>query len=60
MSVLMIDELTSDMTSIDSIQTAIDSGVQEALILLKEANEQAEAEVSQLFGLAEETSTEVR
>ncbi len=56
----MIDELTSDMTSIDSIQTAIDSGVQEALILLKEANEQAEAEVSQLFGLAEETSTEVR
>ncbi len=58
--VLMIEELTGDVTSIDSIKTAIDSGAQQALVVLNEATEEAEAEVSQLFGFETSIPIEVR
>jgi hypothetical protein len=50
-SVLMIDELTDGLTSINSIKTAIESGVGEALTMLNNAGEEAQAKVSNLFGL---------
>lgn len=59
-SLLMIDELTNDLTSIGSIKIAIESGVGEALTVLNKAGEEAQAEVSHLFGLETSISIEVR
>jgi hypothetical protein len=53
----MIEELTSDVTSIESIQTAIELNVEEALVVLSEAAEEAEAEVPQLLGLSTTSTT---
>lgn len=47
----MIDELTNDMTSIDSIQQAIESNGKEALEILDMANEEAAEEVAQTLDL---------
>ncbi|CAF5069162.1 unnamed protein product, partial [Rotaria sp. Silwood1] len=57
-SVLMIEDLTNDLTSINSIQTAIESGIKEAFVTLDEAAEVAQAEVSQLLGLTTTTAQE--
>ncbi len=59
-SLLMIDELTNDLTSIGSIKIAIESGVGEALKVLNKAGEEAQTEVSHLLGLATSISIEVR
>ncbi|UJR16785.1 hypothetical protein I4U23_003684 [Adineta vaga] len=55
-SVLMIEELTSDMTSIDSIQQVINTSIQEATAVLDEAIKEAQAEVPQLLGLSTTTA----
>jgi hypothetical protein len=52
----MIEELTSDVISIDSIQTAIESDIKEAFMTVHDATHEAEAEISQFFDF----TTEVR
>jgi hypothetical protein len=59
-SVLMIDELTNGLTSINSIKTAIESGVGEALTMLNNAGEEAQTKVSHLFGLEKSIPIEVK
>ncbi|CAF4119499.1 unnamed protein product [Adineta steineri] len=48
-NVLMIEDLTSDMTNISSIAWAIQSRMEEAVAIVNEAIEEAQAEVSQLL-----------
>ncbi|CAF1114474.1 unnamed protein product [Adineta steineri] len=48
-NVLMIEDLTSDMTNISSIAWAIQSRMEEAVAIVNEAIEEAHAEVSQLL-----------
>jgi hypothetical protein len=49
--VLMIEELTADVTSIESIEAVIDAGVYAALDVFNEAVEEAEAHIPELLGL---------
>jgi hypothetical protein len=60
LDVLMIEELTADVTSPNSIKQVIDSGVQEALVTFNEASEEAEAETPQILGIETSTTTAVR
>ncbi|CAF3889229.1 unnamed protein product [Adineta steineri] len=55
-NVVMIEDLTSDMTSISSIASAIQSGIEEAVAIVNEAIEEAQAEVSQILGITAITS----
>ncbi|CAF4051319.1 unnamed protein product [Adineta steineri] len=55
-NVLMMEDLTSDMTNISSIASAIQSGIEEAVAIVNEAIQEAQAEVSQILGLTTITS----
>lgn len=48
-SILMIDELTRDATSVSAIQAAVDSGIGEASLLLKDAAKMANARVRRMI-----------
>jgi hypothetical protein len=45
----MIEDLTSDLTSINSISTAIDSGIKEAFRTVHDATKEAQIKVSRFF-----------
>lgn len=48
-NILLIEDLISGLDSIDAIQTAVNTGIQDGLVMVDQAAEIAQARISQLF-----------
>ncbi|CAF3884340.1 unnamed protein product [Rotaria sp. Silwood1] len=53
--VLMIEELTADVTSVSSIKEVIETGIQQAIVTYNQAVEEAAVEIPQILGLSTTT-----